>query len=209
MLLVIELLGLRIIGSLMIKFARYLLFLDKNSDLKSFPFSGTIAVNQYLSVIPNQPFELFIENFGEIYIDENNNINRGLLREDIFKDNNKKEKLESIIHPFVREDISEFITKSNSIYKIIMVPLIYETKSQDFYDKIILIDCDEDYQIERASQRDEKSKEDIINIIKNQATREERQSIADEIILNNSTLDDLKNQVIKVHQRLLGININE
>jgi Dephospho-CoA kinase len=90
-----------------------------------------------------------------------------------------------------------------------MVPLIYETKSQDFYDKIILIDCDEDYQIKRASQRDEKSKEDIINIIKNQATREERQSIADEIILNNSTLDDLKNQVIKVHQRLLGININE
>ena len=111
--------------------------------------------------------ELFIENFGETYIDENNNINRGLLREDIFKDNNKKEKLESIIHPFVREDISEFITKSNSIYKIIMVPLIYETKSQDFYDKIILIDCDEDYQIKRASQRDEKSKEDIINIIKN------------------------------------------
>ena len=153
--------------------------------------------------------ELFIENFGETYIDENNNINRGLLREDIFKDNNKKEKLESIIHPFVREEITEFITKSNSIYKIIMVPLIYETKSQDFYDKIILIDCDEDYQIKRASQRDEKSKEDIINIIKNQATREERQSIADEIILNNSTLDDLKNQVIKVHQRLLGININE
>ena len=153
--------------------------------------------------------ELFIETFGETYIDENNNINRGLLREDIFKDNNKKEKLESIIHPFVREDITEFITKSNSIYKIIMVPLIYETKSQDFYDKIILIDCDEDYQIERASQRDEKSKEDIINIIKNQATREERQSIADEIILNNSTLDDLKNQVIKVHQKLLGININE
>tara|TARA_B000000557_G_C20794291_1_gene452487 strand:+ start:105 stop:701 length:597 start_codon:yes stop_codon:yes gene_type:complete len=153
--------------------------------------------------------EIFIENFGETYIDENNNINRGLLREDIFKDNNKKEKLESIIHPFVREDITEFITKSNSIYKIIMVPLIYETKSQDFYDKIILIDCDEDYQIKRASQRDEKSKEDIINIIKNQATREERQSIADEIILNNSTLDDLKNQVIKVHQRLLGININE
>ena len=153
--------------------------------------------------------ELFIENFGEIYIDENNNINRSLLREDIFKDNNKKEKLESIIHPFVREEITEFITKSNSIYKIIMVPLIYETKSQDFYDKIILIDCDEDYQIKRASQRDEKSKEDIINIIKNQATREERQSIADEIILNNSTLDDLKNQVIKVHQRLLGINTNE
>ena len=153
--------------------------------------------------------ELFIEKFGKNYLDANNEINRSLLRNDIFKDHEKKELLESIIHPIVRNEINEFILKSNSIYKIVMVPLIYETKSQDFYDKIIVIDCDEDYQIERASQRDERSKEDIKNIIKNQATRKERQSIADEIILNNSTLDDLKNQVIKVHQRLLGININE
>ena len=53
------------------------------------------------------------------------------------------------------------------------------------------------------------SKEDIINIINNQASREQRNSIADMIILNNSTLDDLKNQVIKIHQKLLGINIDE
>jgi len=71
-----------------------------------------------------------------------------------------------------------------------MVPLNFETKSQDFYDKIIVIDCDEDLQIERASQRDDKSEQDIINIMKNQASREERNSIADDIILNNdSTLE--------------------
>ena len=153
--------------------------------------------------------ELFIKHFGESYLDKDNNIDRSLVRNDIFTDHKKKEILESIIHPIVRDEINEFILKSDSIYKIIMVPLIYETKSQGFYDKIIVIDCDEDYQIKRASQRDKKSKEDIINIIKNQATREERQSIADEVILNNSTLDDLKTKVIKVHQKLLGININE
>ena len=151
----------------------------------------------------------FVEKFGEGYLNENNKINRSLLRKDIFKDNNKKEQLELIIHPIVQEEILRFISKSNSIYKIIMVPLIFETNSKDFYDKIILIDCEENYQIERASQRDKKTKEDIVNIIKNQATREQRQSIADEIILNNSTLEDLKSQVIKVHQKLLGININE
>tara|TARA_Y100000817_G_C16727746_1_gene486579 strand:- start:191 stop:787 length:597 start_codon:yes stop_codon:yes gene_type:complete len=151
----------------------------------------------------------FVETFGEGYLNENNKIDRSLLRKDIFKDNNKKEQLELIIHPIVQEEILRFISKSNSIYKIIMVPLIFETNSKDFYDKIILIDCEENYQIERASQRDKKTKEDIVNIIKNQATREQRQSIADEIILNNSTLEDLKSQVIKVHQKLLGININE
>ena len=151
----------------------------------------------------------FVETFGEGYLNENNKIDRSLLRKDILKDNNKKEQLELIIHPIVQEEILRFISKSNSIYKIIMVPLIFETNSKDFYDKIILIDCEENYQIERASQRDKKTKEDIVNIIKNQATREQRQSIADEIILNNSTLEDLKSQVIKVHQKLLGININE
>ena len=153
--------------------------------------------------------DLFIKNFGESFLDQNNNINRDLLRTEIFINKDKKDKLESIIHPIVRKEITEFINQSDSIYKIIMVPLIYETNSKDFYDKIIVIDSDENNQVERARQRDNKSKEDIINIINNQASREQRNSIADMIILNNSTLDDLKNQVIKIHQKLLGINIDE
>jgi len=153
--------------------------------------------------------DLFVKNFGERFLDQSNNIDRDLLRTEIFIEKDKKDKLESIIHPIVREEIIEFINQSDSIYKIIMVPLIYETNSKDFYDKIIVIDSDESNQLERASQRDNKSKEDILNIINNQASREQRNSIADEIILNNSSLDDLKNQVIKIHQKLLGINIDE
>jgi len=153
--------------------------------------------------------ELFIKNFGDKFLDKNNNIDRDLLRSEIFINEEKKNILESIIHPIVREEITKFINQSDSIYKLIMVPLIYETNSQDFYDKIIVVDCNEENQILRASERDNKSKENIINIIKNQASRENRNSIADEIILNNSTLDNLRNQVIRVHQKLLGININE
>tara|TARA_Y100000991_G_scaffold52492_1_gene38295 strand:- start:580 stop:1176 length:597 start_codon:yes stop_codon:yes gene_type:complete len=153
--------------------------------------------------------ELFIKNFGDKFLDKNNNIDRDLLRSEIFVNEEKKNILESIIHPIVREEITKFINQSDSIYKLIMVPLIYETNSQDFYDKIIVVDCNEENQILRASERDNKSKENIINIINNQASRENRNSIADEIILNDSTLDNLRNQVIRVHQKLLGININE
>ena len=153
--------------------------------------------------------DLFIKKFGKKFLDKNNNIDRDLLRAEIFIDKDKKDLLESIIHPIVRDEITEFINKSDSIYKIIMVPLIYETNSKDFYDKIVVIDSDENNQIERASQRDNKSRDDIMNIINNQASREQRNTIADEIILNNSTLDDLKNKIIKVHQKLLGINIDE
>ncbi len=153
--------------------------------------------------------KLFLENFDEKFIDKNNKINRALLRDEIFKNEEKKEALESIIHPLVREEIFNFIENSNSVYKIIMVPLIYETNSQDFYDKIVVVDCNEENQIIRASKRDNKSKNDIINIMKNQASSDERMSIADEVIKNDSSLDDLKKQVIKVHQKLLGINIDD
>jgi dephospho-CoA kinase len=153
--------------------------------------------------------KLFLEHFGEKFIDKNNNVDRALLRDEIFKNEDKKEALESIIHPLVREEIFNFIKNSNSVYKIIMVPLIYETNSQDFYDKIVVVDCKEENQIIRASKRDNKTKNDIINIMKNQASSDERMSIADEVIKNDSSLDDLKKQVIKVHQKLLGINIDD
>ena len=153
--------------------------------------------------------QLFLECFGNEFLDQDNKINRDLLRTKIFIDIEKKNKLESIIHPIVLEEITKFISKSDSIYTIIIVPLIFETNSQEFYEKIIVIDCDEDLQIERASQRDDKSKQDILNIMKNQASREERNSIADNIILNDSTLESLKGNIMKLHQKLLGINLNE
>ena len=153
--------------------------------------------------------KLFIEEFGDKYILKNHKINRDLLRENIFNDKSKIKKLESIIHPIVREEIFEFIQKSESIYTIIDVPLIFETKSEDFYNKIVVVDCDTNTQILRASQRDNQTEESILKIIGNQATREERFSIADYVINNDSSYGNLKKEVIKTHQLLLGLKVNE
>ena len=150
----------------------------------------------------------FTERFGEKYI-KNNQIDREALREDIFQDEAKRKNLESIIHPIVRDEIGKFLLNSKSIYKIIMVPLIIETNSVEFYDKIIVVDCETNLQIERASSRDNQNKENIINIMNNQATREERLKIASFVIENNSNLDDLRDAVIKTHQKILGIEIDE
>ena len=72
-------------------------------------------------------YELFINEFGEQYLDNDKNIDRGLLRKTIFNDSDKKNKLENIIHPQVRFGIEEFIKSSKSDYCIVVVPLIYET----------------------------------------------------------------------------------
>ena len=150
----------------------------------------------------------FITEFGSRYI-KNNKIDRELLRKEIFKDKTKKKILESIIHPAVRDEISKFIINSDSIYKIVMVPLIVETNSKEFYDKIIVIDCETKLQLERASDRDNQSKENIADIMQNQASRKERLEIADFVILNNSDLENLRGSVIKTHQKLLGIKLDE
>ena len=148
-------------------------------------------------------YELFINEFGEQYLDNDKNIDRDLLRKTIFNDSDKKNKLENIIHPQVRFGIEEFIKSSKSDYCIVVVPLIYETRSSSYYDRILVIDCDEEIQINRSAIRDNTENKEIKKIISKQASREERLSIADDVILNNRNLDSLKDEVIKLHEKYI------
>ena len=70
---------------------------------------------------------------------------------------------------------------------------------------MLVIDCDVDVQISRTSKRDNQTKSDIENIINKQATREQRLSIADDVIVNNGSLDLLRMEVLKIHKKYLEI----
>ena len=155
--------------------------------------------------ISSQGYELFIKEFGKKYLDENKNINRELLRKDIFNDPAAKLKLENIIHPLVRTGIQSFIDNSSSEYCIVVVPLIFETNTSKLYDRILVIDCDVDAQISRTSKRDKQTNNAIKNIINKQATREERLSIADDVIENNGSLESLRDAVFKTHKKYMEL----
>jgi dephospho-CoA kinase len=150
-------------------------------------------------------YELFINEFGEKYLDVNKDINRELLRKDIFNNSVIKIKLENIIHPLVRSSIKAFVNSSKSDYCIIVVPLIFETSSSELYNRILVIDCDVSIQIERASKRDNQTTTQIENILDKQATREERISIADEVILNNGSIEYLRESVLNMHKKYMEI----
>ena len=155
--------------------------------------------------INSEGYKLFIEEFGDEYLDENKNINRELIRKLIFNDSDAKSKLENIIHPIVRTGVETFIKNNKSDYCIIVVPLIFETNSSKIYDRVLVIDCDVDVQILRTSKRDNQTKSDIENIVNKQATREQRLSIADDVIVNNGSLDLLRNEVLKMNKKYLEI----
>jgi dephospho-CoA kinase len=151
-------------------------------------------------------FKKIVDCFGSAILDSDGSINRAFLRQEVFDDEKKKKLLESIIHPLVRDLMIEKIAASQSPYSIIMVPLIFETNSMNNYNRILVIDCDPIVQLERAMLRDKNSKIQIQKIIDSQCSREERISIANDIIPNNDSLENLKIRSIAMHKFYLGLS---
>ena len=155
----------------------------------------------------NSPgYKSIVDYFGSKIIDSNGLIDRVFLRKEAFDDDKKKKVLESIIHPLVKDLMTKRIATSNSVYSIIMVPLILETNSMSNYNRILVIDCDPKIQLERATLRDNNSNEQIQKIIDSQCSREERLSIANDVIPNNDSLENLKVRSLAMHKFYLGLS---
>ena len=145
-----------------------------------------------------------VDSFGANILDNNDSIDRAKLREAVFHDSEKRKILESITHPLVRELMVQKISSSTSPYSIIMVPLIFETNSAKNYDRVLVIDCDVEIQLARAMARDENSADLIQKIIDSQCSRSERLSIANDVIPNNHSIEDLKKRSLAMHNFYLG-----
>ena len=152
-----------------------------------------------------QGYMNFVKIFGDEYLRKDLSINKSYLRQKIFANSSLKKTLENIIHPIVGQNISILIGLSKSPYQIIEVPLIYETGSQDNYDRILVVDCDESLQVKRASSRDSVNQASIKDILLNQASRDERLSIADDVIINNADIEQLEIEVNKLHEFYLNL----
>ena len=92
-------------------------------------------------------FQSIVDYFGSNILGEDGSIDRAQLRKEIFDDKEKKKVLESITHPMVRDLMAERIAASTSPYSIIMVPLIFETNSMSAYNRILVIDCDQNFSL--------------------------------------------------------------
>ena len=159
--------------------------------------------------IEGEGYQKFLDIFGETFLDENSEIDRKALRKYIFQNPEMKNKLEEIVHPIVQNGILNFINNSNSIYRIIIVPLIAETNSSSFYDRVLAIDCKKEIQIERASKRDNSNEEQILKIIQSQASSEDRNKIANDVVENNDTKDEFLMNLEDIHKKYLILANND
>ena len=144
------------------------------------------------------------QTFGDWVLLENGELDRRALREHIFKEPEARHQLESITHPAIRTSIIQQLQAATSPYVILVSPLLFETNQHQLTQHTLLIDASEDLQIQRASRRDGQSIEQIQKIIAAQMSREKKQELANDIVLNDGHLEHLHAKLAPLHLQYLS-----
>lgn len=123
------------------------------------------------------------------------------MRELVFTNPEARHKLEAILHPLIANVTMASVSQhSDAPYVVLVVPLLAESPQWlSRCDRVLVIDCEVETQIERVMTRSQLSREEVMAIIATQATRDARKAIANEVIVNESTLEALNQQVRKLH----------
>lgn len=156
-------------------------------------------------VKPGMPaLEAIASRFGaDRILLEDGSLNRRELRHIIFNDAEHKAWLEALLHPLIRQEIMNRLQACKPPYCLLSSPLLLETDQQKMCDRILLIDAPEQLQLDRTQRRDNTSADAVKAIMASQLTREQRQSMADDIITNDSDLQSLYAAVDKQHMLYL------
>lgn len=157
-------------------------------------------------VEPGQPaLAAIVERFGPDILDPTGHLDRAALRERVFRDDAERQALEAILHPAIREEVLRRIDGLNAAYCLIVIPLLAETRGYEWLDRVLVVDVPETVQIERVMERDGLSREAAERILRSQADRKDRLAIADDVIRNTASLEELHAEVARLHDRYLNM----
>ena len=139
--------------------------------------------------------------FGKNIILNSGELDRKQLRQIVFRDKKKKQWLEKLLHPEIKRLLLERLKMFSDTYAIVVVPLLLENDNYNFIDRVLVVDCSESLQLNRAIARDQSSSEEIKKIIDSQMPRAKRLALADDIIVNEGPLESLKEKVLALHEK--------
>ena len=145
------------------------------------------------------------EHFGDAVLQADGQLDRSALRSLIFSDPELRRWLEALLHPLIREEIALNLAQAKSPYAILVSPLLIESGQYATTQRVLVIDAPQALQIERTLMRDNTSEQQVQAILKAQASREERLSHADDILVNNSDLKTLQTEVERLHHFYLTL----
>lgn len=157
-------------------------------------------------VEPGQPaLDSIAQHFGAHVLQSNGQLDRAVLREEIFRHPEQRRWLETLLHPLIGKAISENLALAESPYAILVSPLLIESGQHLLTQRILVVDTPETLQIQRTIARDQVSEEQVKAIIQAQAERQLRLSKAQDVLLNDKDLGWLKSEVERLHAFYLNL----
>lgn len=139
--------------------------------------------------------------FGSEAVEASGAMNRTVIRARVFEDPAQRAVLEGILHPLIFSESMRELEASRHDYAILAVPLLFRSpRYTPVIWRALLVDCDESLQLQRVMQRSALPEAQIRAIMATQLTRAERQALANDIIVNNGSLDALRLQVDQKHR---------
>jgi dephospho-CoA kinase len=153
----------------------------------------------------NPAWQEIIESFGTNVLRQDQTLDRKKLRTVVFGDPNKRKQLEAITHPRIRElaqrRIRELTARGASLI-VYVAPLFFETGIHLWLRPVILVTCDPATQKQRLRERDHLSDEEIDRHLQAQMSLEEKRRLADYVVENVGSVDDLERQVAAVVEKI-------
>ena len=140
-----------------------------------------------------------VEHFGPDVLQADGQLDRAALRSKIFTDAEERRWLEALLHPLIGEEIIQYLARAQSPYAILVSPLLVESGQHKLTHRVLVVDAPEQLQIQRTMERDHSSDEQVHAILKAQASREQRLSHANDILLNDRDLPWLQTEVERLH----------
>lgn len=147
--------------------------------------------------------------FGAGVLLADGSLDRTAMRRLAFSDASAKRRLESILHPMIRrESEARCLTAadSHSPYALLVVPLLVESGTfRPVVDRLLVVDCEETVQIARVMARSVLSADEARAIMATQASRADRLAVADDVLTNNASRENLSAQVALLHPLYLEL----
>ncbi len=143
-------------------------------------------------------FEQITKTFGQDILEKDGTIQRSALASLVFADEEKKNLLERIIHPYVQQrglELRKGFYQQGHRIVFYDVPLLFEKNLRDQFDAVIVVTCSESLQIQRMKSRNHWSDQEIKQRLSNQIPMSLKEQGADFIIRNESTIESLKESV--------------
>lgn len=152
-------------------------------------------------VAPGRPaLARIVQEFGREVLDAVGRLDRRRMRELVFSDAGRRQRLESILHPEILREMASRSAQAGGAYQLLVIPLLVEGRHEDEVDRVLLVDSAPEQQVERLLRRDGETPARARTMLAAQASRAARLAAADDVIRNEASLAELESQVARLHE---------